>query len=153
MKHNVKTCSYNVSPRQNCTRIKLNSYSLNSKEWESQSSLEGLFGSIKKIDTSIYQEWKSLNFLHMSIISNFKEWIFTLQRVKFQSFHTVFPQYNLFQLKFKFNKHKRESLERDCTEGTLCERIENFTLKNWYFHSLQFEISLVWGKISDFHSF
>ena len=65
MEHNAKTCSYNVSPRQNCTRIKLNSYSLNSKEWESQSSLEGLFGSIKK------------------------DWHFNLPRVKI----TKFPPY------------------------------------------------------------
>ena len=44
-------------------------------------------------------------------------------------------------------------------EGTLCEMIENFTLKGFKFtlcrvkiHSLQFEILLVWRKISDFHS-
>ena len=33
---------------------------LNSKDWKSQPSLECLFGSIEKIDISIYQEWKSL---------------------------------------------------------------------------------------------
>ena len=60
---------------------------------------------------------------------------------------------------FKFNKHKRESLKMDCTEGTLYEKIENFTLKGLKFHSLQSENSLftVWillvgMKISDFHS-
>ena len=68
--------------------------SINSKEWKSQTSLEWLFGWIEKIDISIYQEWKSLIFLHTSKISNFKEWSFTLQRVKFQSFKS--ENFNLF---------------------------------------------------------
>ena len=33
-------------------------FSLNSKEWKGQSSLEWLLGSIEKIDISIYKEWK-----------------------------------------------------------------------------------------------
>ena len=39
---------------------------------------------------------------------------------------------------FEFNKHKRESLERDCAEETLW--------KDWKFHSKKIEISLfaVW---------
>ena len=59
-------------------------YFLNSKEWESQSCLEWLFGSMEKIAISIYL--KSKNHLHYtSKISNCKEWILTLQRVSFQS--------------------------------------------------------------------
>ena len=66
-----------------------------------------LFESIEKIDISIYQEWKPLIFLHTSEISNCKEWIFTLHESEIsillewnsQSFHTVFPQYNLSRLK------------------------------------------------------
>ena len=110
---------------------------INSKEWKSQSSLQWFFGSIEKIDISIYmyQEWKLLIFLHTSKISNCKEWIFTLQRVKFQSVQSEI--FNLFTecsisldwSVFKFNKHKWESPERNCTEGTLYEKIENFTLK------------------------
>ena len=97
-------------------------YSLNSKQWKSQPSLEWLFGSIEKIDISIYKEWKSLIFCHTSKISNCKEWSFTLQRVKFQSFKSeivnLFIECSLSTIsldwsELKSNTHKRESLEMD----------------------------------------
>ena len=92
-------------------------------------------------------------FLHTSKISNCKEWSFTLQRVKFQSFKSeIFDQCFLSTISLdwsvlKFNKHKRESLETDRTEGTPYEKIENFILKGLKFHSLQSENSLftVWN--------
>ena len=66
------------APPKREKKAKIVSLSVHSKEWKSQSSLEWLFGSIKKIDISIYQQWNSLIFLQTSQIefSPCKEWNF-----------------------------------------------------------------------------
>ena len=141
------------------------------KSEKSQFSLEWLLRSIEKIDISIYQDRVKITyfqFLHTSKISNWKEWIFTLQRVKFQSFQSemfnLFTKCSLSTISldwnvFVFYKHKRESLERDSTEGTLVKRLKtslwndwNVTLCRVKMYSLHFEILLVWRKIDEFHS-
>ena len=144
-------------------------HSLNSKEWKSQSSLEWLFGSIKKIDISIYQEW---NHLFLSILVKFqtvkselflcKEWNCNLFKVKFSIFSQSVPSVQSLSIEVCLNLiNIKENHPKGIVLTEHCEKIENFTLKKKKLnftlcrvkiHSLQFEILPVWRKISDFHS-
>ena len=76
----------------------------------------------------------------------------------YQSFHRFFPLRTIpFEwCSFIFIKFKYISIERDCAEGKICEKIENSTLIRLNIYSLQSETSLitVWDftHINDFHS-
>ena len=91
-------------------------------------------------------------------LSNWKEWIFTLQRVKFLFFKVkisiclhIIPSVLIDSILCLLDLNTT-SIKTDCIGETLCEKIPNFTLKRLKFYFLQSENSLftVWNFIGRF---